>query len=601
MSDNDFSLEGFDLDSEDFSGEEESGDAFTGFNGDLDNDYNGEYSEDDNANDGEELTLDFDFGDVLDDGSEEDDYLDLSDEDLTLSFDDTDDIFDTDNNDDNSADSENSEDSVDISAEGTELEESAQDSDSPLDNYQENFVDAPQKVTKKRKIPGTTSTSRAKEIIENLEQAQLTPRDYRLIMTQETVNGVDLANELGVHKDVKGAHTNRVTKRRYYDRGKHGVLSPVQMQYFTHLSRTNLSNARYPDEYINLLRSNEELLDAQELIHKKITEKAITEGYDKDARERIAHTAMKKVTRKHREILKLVAQLKYASTQQIARAIQRDFFSTRRVLNQLKQLRFVRTPDSPYYDQQLWCVTDLGMVLSDIDINIPDMTGISVAMLQHTTVVNNVAAFIYSGSVNVLDEHPFPPQRRIDNSGAVVSGENFVSESQIRSSLGKLTSSQALSGVKGNVYIPVITADMEKKFSRWKSKNDPTLVSPEREYGNEYMWVLFPPPRLGIVQHIPDLVIPRDRGEDGKPESVAIEVELKAKSLNDYVRTLKAYAHDKRIFKKVVWICSKRHTAHLISKAAEEEKTLLHNGRIDILPIETENGVFKGNNVLALG
>ena len=205
--------------------------------------------------------------------------------------------------------------------------------------------------------------------------------------------------------------------------------------------------------------------------------------------------------------------------------------------------------------------------------------------------------------MNVLDEDNFPPLGRTDRMGRPLHGENFVSETQMRSALGKIVGSKVMAGEKGEVYLPILKDDIDERFSRWERlvRDNPDLESPETEMGNEHMWILLPPPRIGIMQHIPDLVIPRKRNPDGTPNSIAIEVELKAKTVEDYIRTHKAYSLDKRMFKKVVWICSKKSTAKMITRAAEEESSLWDDGRIDILPIVTEDGVFKGSNVLALG
>lgn len=474
-----------------------------------------------------------------------------------------------------------------------EDEEDSEDEDFYLSNYQNSFESKPElPEAKKEPEPKKTKSER-----------ELNSDDLRTLLTQETIKGVDLIDTDKVAKSLDGTHKNRVTKGRDYNRKNSGILSDAQIRYFTSLSTTNLSNARYPDEYMNLVRSNEELLDHSERVHKKTITRLVSHGVKQDARDKIPKYVDTSIKASDEVLLEILAKLKYASTRQLSRAIGRSYEKTREALRMMQIKGLVKAPDSPYYDQKLWCVTSMGMVFSNQSLTVPDMSGVSVAMLQHTTVVNNVAAYIHSGSVNILDEENFPPLGRKDRAGRAVHGEDFVSETQIRSALGRVTSSSVLSGEKGDVYIPLLGDEIDDKFSRWERlrRDNPHLNSPEMEMGNEHMWVLFPPPRIGIMQHIPDLVIPRKRNKDGSPESIAVEVELKSKSLEDYVRTHKAYTHDKRMFKKVIWICSKKSTASLITKAAEEEQDLWDDNRIDILPIVTENGVFKGSNVLALG
>lgn len=485
-------------------------------------------------------------------------------------------------------------------------EEEEDNSDKNLQSYQETLSKEPETKPEIRKSYDKKQELHDEKLnidkVSNEEEA-LTPNDFKLLTTHRTIYKVDMRNG----SDKKGtplanSNVNRVTKRRDYSRDEFGVLSPDQIRYFTTLSKVNMSNARYPEEYINLARSNEDLLEVGQSLHRRIVKGFISLGIDEDARDRVKDKLYKKITRGDEEILELVARLKYMSTMQICRGTKRTKESVQLSLTNLRARKLIKNADSPYYNQRMWCLTDLGMSISNYDLNPPNTKGISLSMLQHTTVVNNVACYIHSGTVNVLGMEDFPPRRRINSFGRVVAGEDFVSETQLRSSLGRVVNKHSFSGIKGEVYIPLIQNEINKQFDDWeKTKNERERKhSPEREFGNEYMWVLFPPPYLGIYQHIPDLIVPRDRNDDGTPESVAIEVELRSKTLEDYIRTLKVYENDTRMYKKVVWICSKQRTANLLIKAAEHTN-LLSTGKLEIMPIETEIGVFKGNNVLSIG
>lgn len=581
--DNEFSLDDFSLE---LDGEEEDGEVFTGF----DDTNISDLSEFDiqSFNDEEDDSGDNNVNTNIGTDNEDDFSLDLGNE-FVL-----DDVFIELEENNDSLDDEDEDEDIENNDVDTANIDNNVNTDVDLSQYQETVGDKPEREQARKEPKIRERQKPAREI---------TPEDYRAIYTQETVKGIDLIDINAVHKDLQGTHKNKATKGRSYDRKDKGILSDSQVRYFTSLSTTNLSNARYPDEYMNLVRSNEELLDHSERVHKKAISGFVSKGLNDKARENIAEHVHVSVSAGDEEILTVLAQLKYASTKQIARATARSYNKTREALKGMKDRKLVKNPDSPYYDQKLWCVTDLGMIFSGLDLSIPDLSGISVAMLQHTTVANNVAAYIHSGSVNVLDDDIFPRVGRLNKSKNPVHGEKFVSETQMRSALGKLTSEYSISGTKGDIYIPLIKGDIDDKFSRWErlKKKDENLPSPEMELGNEHMWVLMPPARIGILQHIPDLVIPRKRNPDGSPESIAIEVELKSKSLEDYIRTHKAYSHDKRMFKKVIWICNKKATAALITKAAEQQYDLWNDNRIEILPVITENGVFKGRNVLAMG
>ena len=485
-------------------------------------------------------------------------------------------------------------------------EEKVITSEETLKNYKDTLASEPDKK------PEANSNYSKKQVknnerldIDNVsdDNDSLSPADFKLLTTHRTIYRVDMINNSDkTTTPLADTNVNRVTKKRDYSRDEHGILSPSQIRYFTTLSKVNLSNARYPEEYVNIARSNEEILDSGQRYYKGIVRDFISKGIEKDSKDRVAKYISKGVSRLDEEILELIARLKYMSTMQIVRATNRSQVSLKDSLLNLRAKKLIKNADSPYYNQRMWCLTDLGMSISNYDLAPPSTSGISISMLQHVTVVNNVAAHIHSGTVNVLGLEDFPPRNRVTNMGRIVAGDDFVSETQLRSSLGRIVNEHSFSGIKGDVYIPIIQNEINKNFEEWRNNGDMEngKHSPEREFGNEYMLVLFPPPYLGIYQHIPDLVVPRDRGLDGKPESIAVEVELRSKTLEDYIRTLKVYENDDRMYKKVVWICSKQRTVNMLIKAAEHTN-LLETGRLEIMPIETENGVFKGNNVLAIG
>lgn len=427
-------------------------------------------------------------------------------------------------------------------------------------------------------------------------------KTFSKLSIMDTIYGVDMSNpfdESGTW--LQDSELNIATDRKGYKRNENGVLSREQQNYFIKLSRNNLSNSRYPDEYVSLARSNEELLDISQKAHKKVIKDLIANGTTYQERGKVNKNIKKTVTLLDLEVIDLIARLKYVSTTQIQRALNKSYAAVSKILWNMKQMNLVKTPDSPYYSQKLWCLSELGMSISNYNLKPPSVTGVSITQLQHSTVVNNIAAYIYSGTVNVLQLEDFPSKNRIDSRGEIEFGDDFISETQLRSSLGKISSSYM--GMKADSFIPEIIDTIEDEFSLWseKFKNDKYLASPEREIGNEYMWILYPPVRIPINFHIPDLVIPRERNKDGSPNSIAVEVELKPKTLEDYKNTLRSYEEDNRLYKKVVWICSKTQTANMLIKAADEYTNLLNTDKLDIVPIETEQGTFKGSNVLALG
>lgn len=569
----DINADDFSDDSDYYSEEEEESDVFVGYTADDYSDSE-EEEEEDTHDSNEGFSLDFSL-DLEDEDEEDEDeegggkFLSLPDVDIEDTSD-NESIEGIEDNDDN-VHKEDGTEAVDVS----------------VDDYQETLVNEPESKDKLRKRRDYSQTSLGKPI-------------YNKLLLFNTVHGVDMTNP----RDRRGtplenSHVNSATGKKSYKR-KNGVLSRKEMDFFASFSQVELSNARYPGEYLNVARSNEEVMDSAQQAHRRAVRSFLNRGIDP---EKSTQKTRKKVRLSPGEeaALSVLARLKFASTTQISRALGRSYQNTSTLMWHLKQRGFVRSPDSPYHSQKTWCVSTLGMDMSGYDLVPPNISDMSMALIQHTTVVNNMAAFIYAGSVNVLDEPNFPQKNRIDNRGNVVFGNEFVSETQIRSSFGKLLDI-GKSG-KGDKYVPLIQGKIDDEFERWERRKakDPYLASPERRYGNEYMWVLFPPPSVGIYQHIPDLVIPKERNADGSPNSIAVEVELKTKQLENYRKTLVSYDQDDRFFKEVVWICSRKKTANLLIRAAKKYTKLLEKKKIKILPIETEEGIFRGQNVIALG
>jgi hypothetical protein len=111
--------------------------------------------------------------------------------------------------------------------------------------------------------------------------------------------------------------------------------------------------------------------------------------------------------------------------------------------------------------------------------------------------------------------------------------------------------------------------------------------------GNEFMWTLIPPYALRLAYHVPDLVVKRPRKANGDPASIAVEIELANKPFELYERALSAYSYDSLLYEQVIWVVKSRGAAKKLEKAAAKNG-LLDEGRIDIVPIYTEDGVFKG-------
>lgn len=83
--------------------------------------------------------------------------------------------------------------------------------------------------------------------------------------------------------------------------------------------------------------------------------------------------------------------------------------------------------------------------------------------------------------------------------------------------------------------------------------------------------VLLDGDRFALKDHLPDMVIARHRGGNGRPHSLAIELELTAKSEKDYDQTMAGFMskNGKLLYEQVIWLVVQGATANLIRHGAE--------------------------------
>lgn len=242
----------------------------------------------------------------------------------------------------------------------------------------------------------------------------------------------------------------------------------------------------------------------------------------------------------------------------------------------------------------LWAATYAGVAVSGYSYEpglrpIPKMITISSSMG-----VNYIAACLWFNTVNVLNLSDFPAHNReiaLQNDGRDrVQGEMLVSELEIRSSLGKEINphSTTMKSLGDEKLYDVISSNVRKEFDKWKASGKEG-ESPEFALGNEYMWVLFPTSQLTLSYHVPDLVVKRERGPNGEPRSIAVEMERYEKSNDKYDKIMLAYKLDENLYESVVWITPNNRVAKALERAAEA----VGFTKYSIVPIITETGVYK--------
>lgn len=364
-------------------------------------------------------------------------------------------------------------------------------------------------------------------------------------------------------------------------------MNPQELDFYRNLQAHK--NSFLSDPHLTAaLRPDSSLSNAGSTRAKKTLAKIGTTGHKGYSRK-----AGKGITDADYELLHFLARFKYGNIRQLSRIRAVSEITTQNRLKRLKEKGLVDSM-SIWGTQPLWFLTSAGMLLSGYDLPMVKPDDISYMLMPHQFVINNTAANLFGGNINVLNLTDFPSKNRIDTKGREAFGEVLVSESEIQSSLAKWKRTDS-----ADIFRPKIVGAIEREFGEWeraggvKSGYD----SPEMLHGNEYMWTVFPSNSVStLAYHVPDLVVKRPRNADGSPESIAVEIELDAKKKDRYSSTMKIYYNESRIFKKVIWVARSIHTARLLEETAKETG-LWATGRIDIVPILTENGVFEGKEL----
>lgn len=291
-------------------------------------------------------------------------------------------------------------------------------------------------------------------------------------------------------------------------------------------------------------------------------------------------------------MLEFLSKFKFANTRILRWISNEPQGRSWRKLNRLRENGLVESqtligiPD-------LWAATPAGIGLAGYSYE-PGLRPLpKMATISATMGVNYLAACLWFNTVNVLNLDDFPAENRViatqEDGRERVRGEMLVSELEIRSSLGKEINPQSttMKTLGDERLYDVIASNVRHEFDVWK-ENGRAGISPEMMPGNEYMWVLFPSSQLTLSYHVPDLIVKRDRGANGEPKSIAVELERYEKTNDRYEKTMLAYKLDHDLYEKVIWVTPNMRVARALEKAAKAVD--FHN--YTIIPIITETGVY---------
>lgn len=296
-------------------------------------------------------------------------------------------------------------------------------------------------------------------------------------------------------------------------------------------------------------------------------------------------------------MLEFLVKFKFANTRILRWLNNENQNRTWRKLNRLRDSGLAESK-SIIGIPDLWGATPAGTAISGYVLNpglrpMPKMQTISSNMG-----VNYLAACLWFNTINVLNLEDFPAHNRVialQNDGRDrVQGEMLVSELEIRSSLGKEINpmSTTMRNLGDARLYDVISANVREVFEDWDASGK-VGESPEFQLGNEYMWVLYPMGQLTISYHVPDLIVRRERGPNGEPRSIAVELERYEKSNDRYDKIMLAYKLDEYLYEEVVWVTPNARIARALQRAAEE----VGFDRYRIVPIITKDGVYDKQDI----
>jgi hypothetical protein len=256
-------------------------------------------------------------------------------------------------------------------------------------------------------------------------------------------------------------------------------------------------------------------------------------------------------------MMNFMTKHRYCYSEQLARLVSAENKDIRARLARLEKEGYIRR-ETITRGQDLWLTKKAGLQIIGSPYNAIGKGQVSPAAIQHTIGVGNLAVELEmgEGAENILGEDDFPKTNRYlygkydPDSSPVLLGEMTISEREIRSA------NRVLRGGNNET-----TIDLKYKVQAAAAD----FSAPERLEGNEWMFAVY-----SKGEHFPDLVVSRPRDEQGKPQHIAIELELTAKDLPSWRRILKWYQQDGVMFSKVYYFTHVRTIATRVQKVVDE-------------------------------
>lgn len=281
--------------------------------------------------------------------------------------------------------------------------------------------------------------------------------------------------------------------------------------------------------------------------------------------------------------------------------------SPKTALNRLISLRRIGAVEDVtlWNGLRVWALTDFGrgaaiasgLVGREGQVQKKGLKGLNYATISHTIAVNQVAAQLLSpfGYIRGEGGLTLPKQVTLDM---------LLTEYQVNNAWLTANARVAADNKAKN---------LDRKFKDWRTTTlkamSESLQKGELEFRDvaatePALWALGNTPAPGDEvreHHLPDLIVNLERFRKGASRgSIAIEVELRAKSVSSYSKQLTLWAAelqkvvgypDPLLYNKLVYFTNDSEVRENLARADKLQKTgLLESGRLLILPLTERDG-----------
>jgi hypothetical protein len=262
-------------------------------------------------------------------------------------------------------------------------------------------------------------------------------------------------------------------------------------------------------------------------------------------------------------IMKFLARYRYAYPDQLARLVDTTPRSIASRMATLEKRGFVHK-QAITERQYLWMTRKAGNLIVDISFGEIKKGTVSYATIAHTIGLANLGVELEreAGGKDILgerddpDDVPFENRYKLGlwgNPDGKTFGEMTVTEREIRQGQMRWRGGRSTAEMRETVNFAMVSLE----------EGDEAQETLE---GNEGLFVVY----SEGGEHIPDLVVARERDENGNPQHLAIELELTGKPAPQWKRILRWYRDFAPQYSKVIYFTHKRSIATALRKADEE-------------------------------